>query len=77
MVEVDESAVKNHLGSPSFILRNPDGKEIPWQKTHNGKIIFQADVLPGDSAIYVAESGDPAPVKPLVYGRLSANAPTT
>jgi len=70
MVEVDESAVKNHLGSPSFILRNPDGKEIPWQKTHNGKIIFQADVLPGDSAIYVAESGDPAPVKPLVYGRL-------
>lgn len=70
MVEVDESAVKNHLGVPFFILRDSEGKEVPWQKTHDGKIIFQANVAPGATAVYHTEKGAPSPVKPLVYGRL-------
>lgn len=70
IVEVDESSVKQRLGSPSFILRDADGKEIPWQKTHDGKIIFPVTVGGLDSVTYKAEPGIPAAVSPLVYGRL-------
>lgn len=70
MVEVDESAVKNLLGTPVFILRDSAGKEVAWQKTHDGKIIFRADVGPGATAVYHTEEGTPTPVEPLVYGRL-------
>lgn len=70
MVEVDESAVRQLIGAPSFVIRDSEGKEVAWQKTHDGKIIFQANVAPGATAVYTAEAGEPAPVKPRVYGRL-------
>jgi len=70
IVEVDESAVKNRIGTPFFILRDSSGKEVPWQKTHNGKIIFPANVPPGDTAVYHTEEGVPSAVTPMVYGRL-------
>lgn len=71
MAEIDESAVKNLLGVPFFILRNSKGVEVPYQKTHDGKIIFPADVAAESTAIYTASTDAmPSPVKPLVYGRL-------
>lgn len=70
IVEVDESAVKNRIGTPFFILRDSEGKEVPWQKTHDGKIIFPVNVAPRDSAIFHTEEGMPAAVEPKVYGRL-------
>lgn len=71
MAEIDESAVKNLLGVPFFILRDSKGVEVPYQKTHDGKIIFPADVAAESTAIYTASTDAmPSPVKPLVYGRL-------
>lgn len=70
LVEVDESSVKRRLGSPFFILRDASGEEVPWQKTHDGKIIFPVKIAPLDSAVYVAEPGVPSVVEPRVYGRL-------
>lgn len=70
LVEVDESSVKRRLGSPFFILRDSSGEEVPWQKTHDGKIIFPVKIAPLDSAVYVAEPGVPSVVEPRVYGRL-------
>ncbi len=70
IAEIDESAVKSRLGSPFFVLTDSEGKEIPWQKTHDGKILFPVNVAAGDSAVYVAAPGVPQPVTPLVYGRL-------
>lgn len=70
MVEVDESAVKCRLESPVFILRDADGKEVPWQKTHDGKIIFPVNVKAGETATYHTEEGKPSEVVPRVYGRL-------
>lgn len=70
IAEIDESAVKSRLGSPFFVLTDSEGKEIPWQKTHDGKILFPVNVAAGGSAVYVAAPGVPQPVTPLVYGRL-------
>jgi len=70
IVEVDESAVKSRLGSRSFVLRDADGKEVAWQSTHDGKIIFPADVAAGATAVYTAVPGEASPVVPKVYGRL-------
>ena len=70
IVEVDESLVKSRLGVPFFILHDDNGKEVSWQKTHDGKIIFPVNVAAKDTAVYHAVPGDPVPVKPLVYGRL-------
>ncbi len=70
MVEVDETDVRFCLDGPAFVLYAPDGKEVPWQATHDGKIIFQADIPAGGTAVYTARNGRPAPVEPKVYGRL-------
>lgn len=70
IVEVDESDVKSRLGSQSFILRDGFGKEVAWQATHDGKIIFPADVAANGVSVYTAVPGVAAPVAPRVYGRL-------
>lgn len=70
IVEVDESDVKIRIENPLFILRDADGKEVPWQKTHDGKIIFPVSVKAGETATYHTEDGKPAEVEPRVYGRL-------
>lgn len=70
IVEVDESAVKSRLVTPSFILTDVEGNEVAWQSTHDGKIIFPADVPAAGEAVYVARSGVASPVEPRVYGRL-------
>lgn len=70
IVEVDETAVKCRLTTPSFILRDEKGGEVPWQATHDGKIIFPVTIGPGSSVVYTAEEGVASPVAPRVYGRL-------
>lgn len=70
MVEVDESAVREWIRTPLFVLRDQNGHEVAWQATHDGKIIFPADVAPKATAVYTVSDGVPAPVEPLVYGRL-------
>lgn len=70
MVEVDETAVKSRLGSVSFILRDSNGQEVPWQATHDGKIIFPVTLAPGATAVYTAVPGVVSPVAPVAYGRL-------
>lgn len=70
IVEVDESAVKSRLVTPSFILTDEGGNEIGWQATHDGKIIFPVNIPAGGEAVYTVKSGKASPVEPLVYGRL-------
>lgn len=70
IVEVDETAVKSRLVTPSFVLTDPEGREVAWQVTHDGKIIFPVDVPANGEVTYRAVSGKAAPVEPKVYGRL-------
>lgn len=70
MVEVSESDLKGIVGSESFVIRDASGREIPWQATHDGKVIFQISLAPGASEVVTAQAGTPAPVVRKTYGRL-------
>lgn len=57
-------------GSRNFIILDNKGKEVPWQKTHDGKIIFPADVDANSTTSYLLIPGTPAPVDTICYGQL-------
>lgn len=58
MVEVEASELPFSTG----VLRDARGFEVPWQMTHDGKLIFPASVKPSESAKYVFEEGVPSAV---------------
>lgn len=61
MVEIEAQSVVGRFGT-EFIIRGSDGVEKGWQLTHDGKIIFQADVPAGSDARYRISGGKPARV---------------
>ncbi len=69
IVEVDTAALKG-LTPGSFIILDAEGSELPYQLTHEGKIIFPATVKAGAESRYTLKEGTPAPVDTLVCGRL-------
>lgn len=63
MVEVEASS----LPVAPFVIRDSRGSELPWQLTHDGKVIFPATVGPSGEASYTVAPGKPAPVDERVY----------
>lgn len=70
IVEVGEADLKGIVGSESFVIRDASGKEIPWQATHDGKVVFQISMGPGATEVVTAQAGTPAPFGRKTYGRL-------
>lgn len=70
IVEVSESRLKSIVGTEVFVIFDESGKEIPWQATHDGKIIFQISMKPGETKTISVKPGVPSPVERKVYGRL-------
>ncbi len=68
IVETDASAITAGFGR-DFVISAPDGTEVEWQITHDGKLIFPADVKASSKTIYSLSKGIPAKVTPKVYGR--------
>lgn len=68
IVGLDASALKDAKPG-EFRLIAADGKEVPYQFTYDGQIIFPASVKAGAEAVYTVEQGTPAPVDTLVWGR--------
>lgn len=54
----------------SFILRDSFGRDIPYQITHDGLLIFKASVAPGATAKFTFAKGTPAPVDTICTGRV-------
>lgn len=69
MAEMDMSFIRNKLGTDDFIVTDADGREIPSQKTYDGKLIFQVGVPSKGKSIYYAVTGHAAEYEPLVFGR--------
>lgn len=71
MVEVSLSDVKGKLGhDATLIVTDADGKEIPSQVTHDGKIIFQTGVPAKGKSVYHIRKGKPANYETKAKGRL-------
>lgn len=68
MVEIESEAISSRIGD-KFILTDAKGIEIPYQITSDSTVIFQANVAPLSTAMYIAKKGIPSPVSPKVFGR--------
>ena len=61
--------VKAPTGGP-FRLLGEDGSEVPYQLTHDGKLLFPASVPAWGTATYKMVKGKPAPVDTVACGSL-------
>lgn len=62
VVEYDADSILQLLGTPYFVVMDSVGKEIPSQFTHDGLMLFQADVPAHGSARYFVEGCDTMPI---------------
>lgn len=67
MVSIEATDITEKYGN-RFIIKDEKGKEIPWQITHDGKLIFQADVKARASSEYTFSKGIPETVPDIVTG---------
>lgn len=71
MIETPSEPILNKLDSKYCFVTNAKGEEIPSQLTHNGLLIFQADVKAHSEQEYTIFPSDTLHVyKPLTSGRL-------
>lgn len=68
MVEFEASDLQTKFPD-GFIITDKEGREVPYQITYDGKLIFQATVAANSSTDYSVRAGKPAEVKPVVFGR--------
>lgn len=70
VVEVDAQSVKKKLAAESLIITDANGNEITSQITHDGKLVFQANVPAKGKSVYYATPGTPKKYAQLTKGRL-------
>lgn len=68
IVEVDINAFGD-LVPGDFVIRDQAGKEVPYQLTHDAKLIFPVSVKANDKVAFTVRDGKPAPTDTLVCGR--------
>ena len=73
VVEADLQAVYNRLGltaGETFVIKNGFGQEQAYQISYEGKLLMYVSVLPHSQAEFTIAKGQPAAMKPHVFGRL-------
>ncbi len=72
MVEVcmDDVTSKLQLADTAqVVVLDAMGKQLPYQITYDGKLIFQASVAPNGTSVYTVKEGIPEAVEVLACGR--------
>lgn len=73
LVEADIAATRCDFGKHTYILKDKEGREIPYQIVAEGgsprTLLFQADVPARTASGYTLSEGTPAPVGPKVAAR--------
>ncbi|MDE6332372.1 MAG: DUF4861 domain-containing protein [Muribaculaceae bacterium] len=68
IVEVEARVLDSLMTGKPFRIVGPDGGEVPYQRTYDGKLIFQATVAPMSSTVYSLAEGTPAQADTLSCG---------
>lgn len=50
-----------------FVISDSYGAEVPWQRTHDGKIVFPVSVGPQSTAVFTVAEGRPTPIDDITY----------
>ena len=72
MVEICFQDVKSGLEldeNETFVLKDAKFNQIPYQITHDGKVIFQVEMKAGQSQTFKFAKGTPAEFESLVFGK--------
>lgn len=72
MVEVSMETVTDRLGladTAQIVVLNADGKQVPYQITYDGKVIFPAAIAAGGTATYTIQTGTPEAFDVKACGR--------
>lgn len=73
LVEVDAAKVMQLLGvsqGTPFVVRNRIGQQVPYQLTHDGKLLIDAAVKPCGRSVFTVSPGIPEPMRTWVQGKL-------
>lgn len=70
IVELSFPAIDFKMQNKSFIVADPNGKQVPYQITFDQKLIFPANVTANGKAVYLIKEGTPEDYSPVVYGQL-------
>ena len=73
VVELDAKDVFRRLGlegGRQFIVCDNAGLELPYQLTHDGKLLIEADARPHTSARFTIRRGQPKDYATVCYGRV-------
>lgn len=57
-------------GGRQLVVRDADGDEVPYQLTHDGKLLLQAFVRPGQTTTFVVRRGIPSDYVHTANGRV-------
>lgn len=68
MVELDRGDLLLVNGE-SFVIKDQSSSEVPYQLTHDGKIIFQVTLKAGEEQIYKICKGTPSEYVSYVFGK--------
>ncbi|MDH6316681.1 hypothetical protein M2459_002428 [Parabacteroides sp. PF5-5] len=69
IVELDLAVITERFNGEDFIITNPEGKQIPYQLTHDKKIIFPVSLKAHEVVNYSIKTGKPDSYKALVFGK--------
>ena len=73
VVELDAAAVCERLaiqGGRQFIVCDEAGLEVPYQLTHDGHLLIEADATPASQTHFTIRRGQPRDYHTVCYGRL-------
>ena len=73
VLELDASIVFRKLGiegGRQFVVYGPDGLEVPYQLSYDGKLLLDAGVRPGGTLTFTVKKGSPRTYPMVCYGRL-------
>lgn len=73
LAEVDLATLKSDLSleeGETFVLKGADGKELPYQITYDGKVVFSVQLKAGEKISVVFQKGTPAPVDAVASGKV-------
>lgn len=73
VVEIDAQTVFKQLaieGGRQFVVLDADNDEVPYQLTHDGKVLIQAFVRPESKAVFTFRKGIPSVFPNITNGRV-------
>ena len=64
--------IRNVVGYSSFVITERNGKEVPYQITHDSLVVFPVTIEAGATITYDIEKGKPASVDTIACGNFYA-----